>query len=42
MLDNLKNGYTFTKKTKVSENYLEEYIEDKDKWATIIYNKEIK
>lgn len=42
MLDNLKNGFTFTNNTKVSGTYLEEYIEDTDKWTTIIYNKEIK
>lgn len=42
MLDNLKNGYTFTNNTKVLGNYLEEYIEDTDKWTTIIYNKEVK
>lgn len=42
MLDNLKNGFTFTNNTKVSGNYLEEYIEDKDKWTTIIYNREVK
>ena len=42
MLDNLKNGFTFTNNTKVSGNYLEEYIEDKDNWTTIIYNRELK
>lgn len=42
MLDNLKNGFTFTNNTKVSGNYLEEYIEDKDNWTTIIYNREVK
>ena len=42
MLDNLKNGYIFTNNTRVSGNYLEEYIEDTDKWNTIIYNKEVK
>lgn len=42
MLDNLKNGFTFTNNTRVSGNYLEEYIEDTDKWTTIIYNKEVK
>lgn len=42
MLDNLKNGFTFTNNTKVSGNYLEEYIEDTDNWTTIIYNKEVK
>ena len=42
MLDNLKNGFTFTNNTKVSGNYLEEYIEDKDNWTTIIYNRKVK
>ena len=42
MLDNLKNGFTFTNHTKVSGDYLEEHIEDKDKWTTIIYNREVK
>ena len=42
MLDNLKNGFTFTNNTKVSGNYLEEHIKDKDKWNTIIYNREVK
>lgn len=42
MLDNLKNGFTFTNNTKVSGNYLEEYIEDNDNWTTIIYNREVK
>ena len=41
MLDNLKNGFTFTNNTKVSGNYLEEYIEDKDNWTTIIYNRKV-
>ena len=42
VLDNLKNGYIFTNHTKVSGDYLEEHIEDKDKWSTIIYNREVK
>ncbi len=42
VLDNLKNGFTFTNKTKVSGNYLEEKIEDNDDWTTIIYNRKIK
>ena len=42
MLDKLKNGFTFTNYTKVSGDYLEEHIEDKDKWTTIIYNREVK
>lgn len=42
VLDNLKNGFIFTNNTRVSGNYLEEQIEDKDKWTTIIYNREVK
>lgn len=42
VLDGLKNGYVFTNNTRVSGDYLEEHIEDKDKWTTIIYNKEVK
>jgi len=42
VLENLKNGFTFTNNTRVSGNYLEEKIEDKDKWTTIIYNREVK
>lgn len=42
VLDGLKNGYTFTNNTKVFGNYLEEYVEDYDKWTTIIYNREVK
>jgi len=41
VLENLKNGFTFTNNTRVSGTYLEE-IEDKDKWTTIIYNREVK
>lgn len=41
ILDNLKNGCTFTNNTNVSGNYLDEYIEDKDEWTTIIYNREV-
>ncbi len=40
--NNLKNGFTFTNHTKVSGNYLEERIEDKDEWTTIIYNRKVK
>lgn len=42
VLDGLKNGYVFTNNTRVSGDYLEEHIEDKDKWTTIIYNKKVK
>lgn len=42
VLDNLKNGYVFTNNTRVSGDYIEEHIEDKDKWTTIIYNKKSK
>ena len=42
VLNNLKNGFTFTNNTRVSGNYLEEEIEDKDEWTTIIYNREVK
>lgn len=41
VLDNLKNGYIFTNNTKVSGDYLDVHIEDKDKWSTIIYNKKV-
>lgn len=41
VLNDLKNGFTFTNNTRGSGNYLDEYIEDKDKWTTIIYNKRI-
>lgn len=41
VLDGLKNGYVFTNNTRVSGDYLEEHIEDKDKWTTIIYNKKV-
>ena len=41
VIDSLKNGYTFTNNTKVSGNYIEEYIKDEDNWTTIVYNKEI-
>lgn len=42
VLDNLKNGFTFTNTTKVSGKYLEEQIEGKDEWTTIIYNRKVK
>ena len=42
VLDNLKNGYIFTNHTKVSGDYLEEHIQDKDNWTTIIYTREVK
>ena len=42
VLDNLKNGFTFTNNTRVSGDYLEEHIEDKDKWKTVIYTREVK
>lgn len=41
MLEGLGNGFIFTNYTKVSGNYFEEYIEDKDEWTTITYFKEI-
>ncbi len=41
VLDGLKNGYTFTNNTKVSGDYLGKNIEDKDKWTTIIYTKNV-
>lgn len=41
VLDGLKNGYIFTNNTKISGDYLEEHIEDKDKWTTIIYTKNV-
>ena len=41
MLENLKNGFTFTNTTKVYGTYLDKYTEDNDKWTTIIYNKNI-
>lgn len=39
MLDNLSNGFIFTNHTKVLRNYLDIFVEDKDDWSTIIYNK---
>lgn len=41
VLNDLKNGYTFTNSTKVSGDYLEEHIEDYDKWTTVVYNREV-
>lgn len=39
VLDNLKDGYEFTNNTYLTANYLEEKIEKKDNWKTVIYNK---
>ena len=41
MLENLGNGFVFTNHTKVSGNYEDKYVEDKDEWTTITYFKEI-
>ena len=41
MLDNLPNGFIFVNHTKVSGNYKDIYVEDKDDWSTITYYKEI-
>jgi len=41
MLDNLPNGFIFLNHTKVSGNYKDIYVEDKDDWFTITYYKEI-
>ena len=41
MLDNLPNGFIFVNYTKVSGNYKDIYVEDKDDWTTITYYKEI-
>ena len=41
VLDDLDNGFTFTNNTKVYGTYHEKYVEDEDKWTTIIYNKDI-
>lgn len=41
MLDNLPNGFVFVNHTKVSGNYKDVYVEDKDDWKTITYYKEI-
>ncbi len=41
MLDNLPNGFIFVNHTKVSGNYKDIYVEDKDDWKTIIYYKDI-
>ena len=41
MLDNLPNGFIFLNHTKVSGNYKDIYVEDKDDWSTITYYKEI-
>lgn len=41
MLEGLKNGFIFTNYTKVYGNYKDKYVEDKDKWTTVTYFKEI-
>ena len=41
MLENLPNGFIFVNHTKVSGNYKDVYVEDKDDWKTITYYKEI-
>ena len=41
MLDNLPNGFVFVNHTKVSGNYKDIYVEDKDDWKTITYLKDI-
>ena len=41
MLDNLPNGFIFVNHTKVSGNYKDKYVEDKDDWKTITYYKDI-
>ena len=41
MLDNLPNGFVFVNHTKVSGNYKDKYVEDKDDWKTITYYKDI-
>lgn len=41
MLDNLPNGFIFVNHTKISGNYKDVYVEDKDDWTTITYFKEI-
>ena len=41
ILNDLENGFIFTNNTKISGNYIEEYIEDNDKWSTLIYNKKV-
>ena len=41
MLDNLPNGFVFVNHTKVSGNYEDVYVEDKDDWKTITYYKDI-
>lgn len=41
MLDNLPNGFIFVNHTKVSGNYKDIYVEDKDEWTTITYYKEM-
>ncbi len=41
MLDDLPNGFIFVNHTKVSGNYKDIYVEDKDDWTTITYYKEI-
>ena len=42
MLDGLGDGFVFTNNTRVSGSYLDKTIEDKDKWTTTTYFKEIK
>lgn len=39
VLDNLENGYEFINNTYLTASYMEEKIEKKDNWKTIIYNK---
>ena len=41
MLDDLPNGFIFVNHTKVSGNYKDINVEDKDDWTTITYYKEI-
>lgn len=41
MLENLGDGFIFTNNTKVSGNYKEKYVEEKDEWNTITYFKEL-
>ena len=41
MLNNLENGFVFTNYTKVFGNYKDKYVEDIDKWTTIVYHKKI-
>lgn len=41
MLEGLPSQYVFTNYTKISGNYKDKYLEEKDEWTTITYFKEL-